>query len=347
MRCEIISLYCSNPGSRLVTCTRMRRQRCKCCVIIEREPCTWGEMDNIWGEMDKWTCGSEYPSLQHSYFPGVVLFPWVARVFDRDLAGRKEARIDPAQTESASFNNVGTGRDVKGKSVPYYQVLIDARDCPYIRAQSETVTFLGHQESSRSLYAIPGYVLLLVSIFPIQKSPLLLLSRVADDKIRYRSAWKNSAWPFLPGLQKLYHDQYQQLEFICPNPNDERRKWKRKLRATGTLALTNWSLKHLVETSFFVAEVLEFSSRVKVLLCRKFAEIWQLFRFLNVQLDAEHCHSLSRRNRCQPESRQKFAQSCQCFDSGTEASIFGRSVYFSCLRGEIFIMESLLLWGSH
>lgn len=89
-----------------------------------------------------------------------MLFPWVARVFDRDLAGRKEARIDPAQTEGASFSNIGTGRDVKGKAVPYYQVLVDARDCPYIRAQSETVTFLGHQESSRSLYAIPGYVLI-------------------------------------------------------------------------------------------------------------------------------------------------------------------------------------------
>ncbi|XP_055357817.1 uncharacterized protein LOC129602723 isoform X2 [Paramacrobiotus metropolitanus] len=105
----------------------------------------------------------KYPTGQlflHRIFGyrGVVLFPWLARVFDRDLAGRKEGiKIDPAQNEGAAFNNIGTGRDVKGRAVPYYQVLIDARDCPHIRAQSETVTFLGHQESSRSLYSIPGY----------------------------------------------------------------------------------------------------------------------------------------------------------------------------------------------
>lgn len=64
----------------------------------------------------------------------------------------------------------------------YYQVLIDSRDCPHIvsivcvlhliqfswpklvklqlafikRAQTEAVTFLGQQENSKSLYAIPG-----------------------------------------------------------------------------------------------------------------------------------------------------------------------------------------------
>jgi polymerase delta-interacting protein 2 len=86
----------------------------------------------------------------------------MARVFDRDATGRKDpSRIDPSinASETQQFNNIGTGRDVKGKVVPYYQVLIDSRDCPYIRTQTESVTFLGHQESSRSLYAIPGYVL--------------------------------------------------------------------------------------------------------------------------------------------------------------------------------------------
>ncbi|OQV20687.1 polymerase delta-interacting protein 2 [Hypsibius exemplaris] len=105
----------------------------------------------------------KYPTGQlflHKIFGyrGVILFPWMARVFDRDASGRKDpAKIEPSTTaESAHFHNIGTGRDVKGKTVPYYQVLIDARDCPFIRAQSEAVTFLGHQESSRSLYAIPG-----------------------------------------------------------------------------------------------------------------------------------------------------------------------------------------------
>ena len=81
----------------------------------------------------------------------------MARVFDRDVTGRKETiKNDVKGGDGTATNAVGVGRDVKGKSVPYYQVLIDARDCPFIRAQTETVTFLGHQESSRSLYAIPG-----------------------------------------------------------------------------------------------------------------------------------------------------------------------------------------------
>ncbi|CAG0923360.1 unnamed protein product [Notodromas monacha] len=74
-------------------------------------------------------------------YRGVILFPWIARVYDRDL---------PNQNKDAS------SRDVKGCTHAYYQVLIDSRDCPYIRAQTEAVTFLGNQENSRSLYAIPG-----------------------------------------------------------------------------------------------------------------------------------------------------------------------------------------------
>nr|CAG4651638.1 EOG090X027U [Triops cancriformis] len=82
-------------------------------------------------------------------YRGVVLFPWSARVYDRDASAKKE---DPV-TQTDALN---VGKDVKGKSHTYYQVLIDSRDCPYIRAQTEAVTFLGNQENSRSLYAIPG-----------------------------------------------------------------------------------------------------------------------------------------------------------------------------------------------
>lgn len=83
-------------------------------------------------------------------YRGVVLFPWLARVYDRDVPNKKEKGGDDA----ASLNQVG--REVKGRTQTYYQVLIDSRDCPYIRAQTEAVTFLGNQENSRSLYAIPG-----------------------------------------------------------------------------------------------------------------------------------------------------------------------------------------------
>uniref|UniRef100_A0A8D1PA92 Polymerase delta-interacting protein 2 n=1 Tax=Sus scrofa TaxID=9823 RepID=A0A8D1PA92_PIG len=46
----------------------------------------------------------------------------------------------------------------KGKTHTYYQVLIDARDCPHIsqRSQTEAVTFLANHDDSRALYAIPG-----------------------------------------------------------------------------------------------------------------------------------------------------------------------------------------------
>ncbi|XP_026804264.1 polymerase delta-interacting protein 2 isoform X1 [Rhopalosiphum maidis] len=74
-------------------------------------------------------------------YRGVILFPWLARVYDRDVV---------IKAENAA------GKDVKGKTHTYYQTLIDERDCPFIRAQTEAVTFLGNQDTSRSLYAIPG-----------------------------------------------------------------------------------------------------------------------------------------------------------------------------------------------
>lgn len=52
--------------------------------------------------------------------------------------------------------NGSVGKEVKSKTHTFYQVLIDSRDCPYIRAQTEAVTFLGNQNSNKSLYAIPG-----------------------------------------------------------------------------------------------------------------------------------------------------------------------------------------------
>ncbi|XP_043269077.1 polymerase delta-interacting protein 2 [Venturia canescens] len=102
----------------------------------------------------------EAPKLQGKYdtgqlilhrvfgYRGVILFPWCARVYDRDSPSKKEG------VEESNYNSVG--KEVKGKTHTFYQVLIDQRDCPFIRAQTEAVTFLGNHESSRSLYAIPG-----------------------------------------------------------------------------------------------------------------------------------------------------------------------------------------------
>lgn len=102
-------------------------------------------------------------------YRGVVLFPWSARVYDRDL---------PIKVVSEAEKNEDEVANTDCKTSPFYQVLIDSRDCPYIvslfsrnfgvffclnknfivkqRAQTEAVTFLGNQQSSRSLYAIPG-----------------------------------------------------------------------------------------------------------------------------------------------------------------------------------------------
>lgn len=78
-------------------------------------------------------------------YRGVVLFPWLARVYDRDMPNKK-----------GSSDEGNVGKEVKGKIHTFYQALIDSRDCPFIRAQSESVTFLANQETNRSLYAVPG-----------------------------------------------------------------------------------------------------------------------------------------------------------------------------------------------
>lgn len=85
-------------------------------------------------------------------YRGVILFPWLARVFDRDLPNL-QSKIAP---DKKSDKNDNDSKESKGKMNTFYQVLIDTRDCPYIRAQTEAVTFLSNQDSNRSLYAIPG-----------------------------------------------------------------------------------------------------------------------------------------------------------------------------------------------
>ncbi|XP_053693665.1 polymerase delta-interacting protein 2 [Sabethes cyaneus] len=95
-------------------------------------------------------------------YRGVILFPWLARVYDRDLPAQSKAGQNDTSTVAATSSGgdsstpPNASKEVQKKTHTFYQVLIDQRDCPYIRAQTEAVTFLGNQESSRSLYAIPG-----------------------------------------------------------------------------------------------------------------------------------------------------------------------------------------------
>uniref|UniRef100_A0A3P9GXJ6 Polymerase delta-interacting protein 2 n=1 Tax=Oryzias latipes TaxID=8090 RepID=A0A3P9GXJ6_ORYLA len=89
----------------------------------------------------------------HSVFGyrGIVLFPWHARLYDRDVTPPiSDSKPEPPGTHGS--------KEVKGKTHTYYQVLIDTRDCPHIsqRSQTEAVTFLANHDDSRALYAIPG-----------------------------------------------------------------------------------------------------------------------------------------------------------------------------------------------
>ncbi|GFS28276.1 polymerase delta-interacting protein 2 [Trichonephila inaurata madagascariensis] len=85
-------------------------------------------------------------------YRGVTLFPYMACVYDRDVPNQETNR----ESEESSINYNHIEKEVISHTHTYYQVLIDSRDCPFVRTQTEAVTVLGNQDNSRSLYAIPG-----------------------------------------------------------------------------------------------------------------------------------------------------------------------------------------------
>lgn len=92
----------------------------------------------------------ELPKIQGKYdtgqlflhrifgYRGVILFPWLAQVYDRDLPNSNatsplvttETKHAAAVKDDDSSEKVSS--EVKGKTNTFYQVLIDSRDCPYI-----------------------------------------------------------------------------------------------------------------------------------------------------------------------------------------------------------------------
>ncbi|KRX94205.1 polymerase delta-interacting protein 2 [Trichinella pseudospiralis] len=84
-------------------------------------------------------------------YRGVILFSWSAEVYDRDC----QRKVTMSQQLSGVYKTPG-GIEIKGVRHTYYQALIDERDWAHIRNQAESVTFLGPQNGSRALYAIPG-----------------------------------------------------------------------------------------------------------------------------------------------------------------------------------------------
>jgi polymerase delta-interacting protein 2 len=107
-------------------------------------------------------------------------------VYDRDAANQgKEEDSSSVITNNDPNNN----KEVQKRNQTYYQVLIDTRDIPFIRAQTEAVTFLGsNQESSRSIYAIAGLDYVSHSdILPYQTFESTALSHELFDKFLTRS----------------------------------------------------------------------------------------------------------------------------------------------------------------
>lgn len=122
-------------------------------------------------------------------YRGVILFTWLARVHDIDVRRQCPGDDDNGMeshhsktlhsakstmdneddssggTEHKQFkisNNELSMPNASGNQLtrfhPYYQVLIDTRDCPFVsnRTQTEAVTFLGHPSNEKSVYSIKG-----------------------------------------------------------------------------------------------------------------------------------------------------------------------------------------------
>lgn len=123
-------------------------------------------------DLTKTTAKQKLSSLSFAFF----------RVYDRDVNQSKN-------DEDTAMATTDNSKEVKKTKHTYYQVLIDQRDCPFIRAQTEAVTFLGNtQDSSRSLYAIPGLDYVAHSdIIPYQTFESTALSHELFDKFLTRT----------------------------------------------------------------------------------------------------------------------------------------------------------------
>jgi len=114
-------------------------------------------------------------------YRGVTLFPWMARVHDIDVrknysdGGMSKDKSEshrhnhshstPSSNDDSQHNDANNDSSLPKMNAgsitkfhPYYQVLIDSRDCPFVsnRTQTEAVTFLGHPDNSKSVYSIKG-----------------------------------------------------------------------------------------------------------------------------------------------------------------------------------------------
>lgn len=85
-------------------------------------------------------------------YRGVVLFRWLANVYDRDTTNLTTTVDDKTSGEDFIMEQI---KRLQSEKRQYYQVLIDHRDFPYIRTQPEAITFLGGADGT-AVYSIPG-----------------------------------------------------------------------------------------------------------------------------------------------------------------------------------------------
>lgn len=168
------------------------------------------------GKLEAPKPGGKYDTGQlilHKVFGyrGVILFPWQARIYDRDVPNQNTQTDSAADDASDTLSNVG--KEVKGRTHTFYQVLIDSRDARHIRAQTEAVTFLGNQESSRSLYAIPGldYVAH-EDILPYTTGDRVPIQHELFDKFLTRSQEKDPPFAAQDTLQAWQKKNHPWLE---------------------------------------------------------------------------------------------------------------------------------------
>lgn len=142
-------------------------------------------------------------------YRGVLLFPWSAKIFDRDLQQNKP--VD--KLSSGNKESTLSSKEIKAKVHTFYQVLIDSRDCPFIRAQSEAVTFLGNQDSNRSLYAIPGLDYVshedIIPYTSVEKSPV---HHELFDKFLAHTPGKDPPFEGQESLKAWYQKNHPWLE---------------------------------------------------------------------------------------------------------------------------------------
>ena len=91
-------------------------------------------------------------------YRGVILFPWTAHVFEKNEEPNSTETVTTQNDKQATeeLDRKGSLDRNRAKKLTYYQVLIDSRDIPYIKAQPESVTFLSGPQSNRSIYSITG-----------------------------------------------------------------------------------------------------------------------------------------------------------------------------------------------